>query len=147
MLNYFTILEFCWNKFLVSVNFNYVLKIPKELQLVSSVYWICFTAAPTQWIDILSDLEILSRDHQSSFSSTSTFILYKVLFIKIRTRTVVKLLLFWFDFLWISLYKHTPPVRGIFDKLQDRRPVKISICDVISWKKSKKKCALMVGIL
>ena len=28
----------------------------------------------------------------------------KDLFIKNRTRTVLKLLLFWFDFLWISLY-------------------------------------------
>ena len=32
---------------------------------------------------------------------------YKDLFIKIRTRTIVKLLLFWFDFLWISLYIRT----------------------------------------
>ena len=34
------------------------------------------------------------------WSSTSC----KDWFIKIRTRTVVKLLLFWFEFLWISLY-------------------------------------------
>ena len=43
---------------------------------------------------------------------------YKDLFIKIRTRTVVKLLLFWFEFLWISLYQQVQKVfPGFTEKL------------------------------
>ena len=37
-------------------------------------------------------------------SFNCNFTVYKDLFIKNQTRTVVTLLLFWFDFLWISLY-------------------------------------------
>ena len=49
---------------------------------------------------------ILSKWSIFLFTISLGHAVHKDWFIKIRTRTVVKLLLFWFEFLWISLYIH-----------------------------------------